>query len=213
MKTNLRVLSCLILTLSLFFTCFPTSSQAVDYTFKLVASRTALEGDMEMLFPSLNPVMNSSIMGDNTMTVGFSGVYQSDDYKLASARALMGNDIFVRGLSGGLGFKAAVGTAEKSHVEDDIAALGFTGALSYDLSKEFGRDVPVTLLSGITLAPQPLCFSDTENFFEFLLECDWKVLEQAAVVASYRHLEVEFDNRHDWQKTDNTGYVGVKLFF
>lgn len=203
MKTRICTLSTCILTIALCLACFSTPCQATDYAFKLVANRSALEGDFEIMFPSF----------DNIMTTGFGAVYQSDDYKFASAKALMGNEIFVRGLSGGLGFKAAAGEAEKHRIEDDIAALGFTAALSYDLSKEFGRNVPVTLLSSITIAPEPLCFSDSEEFFEFLLECDWKVFAQAALVASYRYIEIEFDNRRHWQKTDSTGYVGMKLFF
>jgi hypothetical protein len=180
-----------------------TESLAMDYNLKLVANQSALESELEAIFPSFNSIM----------TTGISGVYQSDDYKMLCAKALIGNEIFVQGLTGGLGLKAALGQAEKRHVEDDIATLGFTAAVSYDLSKEFGRDVPVTLLSSLTLAPQPLCFSDTDKFFEFLLECDWKVLEQAAVVASYRYLNIDFENDANWEKINSTGYIGLKLFF
>jgi hypothetical protein len=203
METKMRPIALLTLMLSGIFVWCATDSMAVDYTFKLVTNRSALESELEAIFPSFN----------STMTTGISGVYQSDDYKIVCAKALIGNEIFVRGLSGGLGLKAALGEAEKRNIEDDIASLGFTAAISYDLSKEFGPDIPVTFLSSLTLAPEPLCFSDTSEFFEFLLECDWKVLEQAAVVASYRYLEVEFENRRDWQTTNNTGYIGLKLFF
>ena len=203
MQTKIKTIAFLTLMLSGILTCRSTDALAVDYTLKLVANQSAIESEFEALIPSFNSIV----------TTGLSGVYQSDDYKIAYAKALFGNEIFVRGLSGGLGLKAALGEAEKTYVEDDIATLGFTAAVSYDLSKEFGPDIPVTFLSSLTLAPEPLCFSDTDGLFEFLLECDWKVLEQAAVVASYRYLNVDFKHNINWQKIDSTGYVGLKLFF
>jgi len=189
--------------LSTVFVWAAAEALAVDYNLKLVANQSAVESELEVIFPSFNSIM----------TTGVSGVYQDDDYKMICAKALIGNEIFVQGLTGGLGLKAALGEAEKRNFEDDIAVLGFTAAASYDLSKEFGRDVPVTLLSSLTLAPQPLCFSDTDKFFEFLLECDWKVLEQAAVVASYRYLNMDFENKGSWEQRNSTGYIGLKLFF
>ncbi len=203
MKTKMKPVLLLTLILSGIFACFSSASLAMDYTFRLSANRSALDSELEAIFPSFNSIL----------TTGVSGVYQSDDYKIAYAKALIGNEIFVRGLSGGLGLKAALGEAEKKYFKDDIASLGFTASLSYDLSKEFGRDIPVTLLSSLTLAPEPLCFSDTKDFFEFLLECDWKVLEQAAVCVNYRYLNIDFNHNRNWQKIDNTGYIGLKLFF
>ncbi|MFZ2630955.1 MAG: YfaZ family outer membrane protein [Desulfosalsimonadaceae bacterium] len=203
MKTKMKTIALLTLMFSGISVCCATASLAVDYTLKLVANQSAIESEFEALIPSFNSMV----------TTGVGGVYQSDDYKIAYAKALFGNEIFVRGLSGGLGLKGALGEAEKRHIEDDIASLGFTAALSYDLSKEFGPDIPVTFLSSMTLAPEPLCFSDTDGFFEFMLECDWKVLEQAAVVASYRYLNIDFKPDTNRQKIDSTGYVGLKLFF
>ena len=203
MKTTMNIIALLTLMLTGLSVCCVTDTLAVDYTLKLVANQSAIESELEAQIPTFNSMV----------TTGVGGVYQSDDYKIAYAKALFGNEIFVRGLNGGLGLKGAFGQAEKRHIEDDIASLGFTAALSYDLSKEFGPDIPLTFLSSMTLAPEPLCFSDTDGFFEFMLECDWKVLEQAAVVASYRYLNIDYKPDTDRQTIDSTGYVGLKLFF
>ena len=199
----MKTIALLTLMLSGICACCSTASLAVDYTFRLVANQSALESEFEALVPSF----------DSIITTGASGVYQSDDYKIAYAKALIGNEIFVRGLKGELGLKGAIGEAEKRSIKDDIGNLGFTAAVSYDLSKELGNDIPVTLLSSLFLSPEPLCFADTNGFFEFLAECDWKVLEQAAVCVNYRYLNIDFNHKRNWQKIDSTGYIGLKLFF
>ncbi|RJP86106.1 MAG: hypothetical protein C4518_14785 [Desulfobacteraceae bacterium] len=203
MKRKIKPSVLLTLIFSGIFLCCSTASLAVDYGFKLVANQSAIESEFEAVIPSFN----------STITAGAGGVYQSDDYKIGYAKALLGNDIFIRGLKGGLGLKGAVGEAEKGYRKDDIGNLGFTGAISYDLSKELGNDFPVTLMSSLFVSPEPLCFEDTDGFFEFLAEADWKVLEQAAVVVSYRYINIEFDHYSDWKKIDSTGYLGLKLFF
>ena len=114
-----KTIAFLALMLSGILTCCSTDALAVDYTLKLVANQSAIESEFEALMPSFNSIV----------TAGVSGVYQSDDYKIAYAKALFGNEIFVRGLTGGLGLKAALGEIDFKHDTNwqKIDSTGYVG--------------------------------------------------------------------------------------
>ncbi len=199
MKTD----ALMMVTISLILLCFTGSALAEDFTYRLSANTDALDSEFTGSFD----------VSDSRLTTGISGVYDTDDYKILFLSALVGNEILIDGLTGGLGFKGAWGEAEKRNYDGDVLNLGFTFYAGYDLSKNELNNYPVTLSAGFTFSPEPLSFNDTKEFIEILAECSWKVVDQAAVVLNYRYIEIDFKNRNKWQKNDSTGYLGLKFFF
>ena len=122
-------------------------------------------------------------------------------------------EIFIKGLQGSLGFKGGWGEIEKPQQDGDLLNIGFNLSAAYDLSKAYSEKLPVTLSSSVCISPQPLCFHDSEEFIEILAEIDWTILDNAALVLSYRYIEIDFKEQVKWEKTDSTGYVGLKFIF
>ena len=193
----------LIITISPILLFYANNSVADDFSFELSANQTALDSEFEA-------VINTA---DTMIMSGISGLYKSDDYKMLFLKALIGNEILIDGLTGGLGFKGSWGHAEKRDIDGDILNLGFTCYASYDLSKSGLNNLPITLAASLYISPEPLSFIDTEEFIEVSTECSWKILDRAALVLSYRYIEIDFKNQTKWQKSDNAGYVGLKFFF
>ncbi|MBC2716255.1 MAG: hypothetical protein HF978_13180 [Desulfobacteraceae bacterium] len=192
-----------VVTISLILFFCVNNSMADDYNVRLSANQYALDSEFEAVINTSNSIV---------MT-GISGVYDNDDYKILFLKALIGNEILIDGFTGGLGFKGAWGEAEKRNIDGDILNLGFTGYAGYDLSKTSLNNYPVILSSSLFFSPEPLSFGDTKKFIEILAECSWKVLDQAALILSYRYFEIDFTNRTKWEKSESAGYLGLKFFF
>jgi len=182
---------------------FPGMVPAADYGFKLATNQNALEAELDLVVD----------MSDSHLFTGISGLYDNDDYKLLFVKAMISDQVLLDGLTAGLGLKGAWGEAEKRRFEADVLNAGFSCYIGYDLSKSGLNNLPVTLSSGSFISPEPLAFGDTEELIELTAEGVWKVLEQAAVVVSYRYIEIDFDSRPKSQKCDNAGYLGLKFFF
>lgn len=178
-------------------------SYADNFCFTLLANRSAVDGGFDAV---------TNIKG-NSFVTGLSGVYNEDEYEIVFGRAMIKNKLPVDGLLGMLGFKGAWGEAEKRRREGDMSNIAFSLSAAYDLSIAYSARLPITLSATVNYAPQPLCFRDSDEFLEALAEIDWKVLRNAALVARYRYIEIDFDNGPRWEKTDNTGYVGLKFSF
>ncbi|MGB9498243.1 MAG: YfaZ family outer membrane protein [Dissulfuribacterales bacterium] len=197
---RLNILSVLLFIISISMTHV---SYADNFNFKLMANRSAIDSGFEAVI---------DVLGSNVST-GISGIYNEDEYKILFASAMIGNEIFIDGLQGSLGFKGGWGEAEKPNQDGDILNIGFVFSAAYDLSKAYSERFPVTLLSSVCFSPQPLCFQDTDEFLEVPAEIDWAVLEKAALVVSYRYIEIDFKEQTRWEKADSTGYVGLKFSF
>ena len=194
------VLSALVISILVSMT---SVSSADNFSFKLLANRSAIDSGLDAVIH----------VKDSNLVTGISGVYNENDYKILFAKAMVKNELFIDGLQGMIGFKGAWGEAEKHQRKGDMLNIAFSLSVAYDLSTVYSKQVPVTLSAGVSFSPQPLCFQDTDEFFETLAEIDWKVLENAALVARYRYIEINFDERTRWEKTDSTGYLGLKFSF
>ena len=176
---------------------------AADYGFKLVTNQNALEAELDL----------NVDVSDSRLIAGISGLYDNDDYKLLSVKAMVSDEVLLEGLTAGLGLKGIWGDAEKRHFDADVLNAGFACYVGYDLSKSGLNKVPVTLSAGFFMSPEPLAFEDTEELIEVTAEGTWKVLEQAAIVVSYRYIEIDFEPRPKSQKCDSAGYLGLRFFF
>ena len=162
---------------------FPCTAQAADYGFKLVTNQNALEAALDV----------NVDVSDSRLIAGISGLYDNDDYKLLFVKALVSDEVLFEGLTAGLGLKGTWGEAEKRHFDADVLNAGFACYVGYDLSKSGLNNLPVTLSAGFFMSPEPLSFEDTEELIEVTAQGTWKVLEQAAIVVSYRYIEIDFE--------------------
>jgi len=172
-----------------------------QFMFGIQANRTAIEIFGEKGF----------YIQPSTIYVGARGLYYEDNYSVFGLHAMVGNVIH-RGLTGKIGFKGAAGEFKRRGKDNqDLAALAFSIAGSYDLSEIVASHyVPVILNVNLNYSPRPLSFEDSERFFEALLSADWMFLENAAITACFRYLDVNFN---DWGRSHGSGYLGFKFVF
>ena len=193
----------ILIIISFFLFFCANNSTADDFSYELSANQTALDSEFEA-------VINTS---DTMIMPGISVLYKSDDYKILFLKALIGNEKRMDELPAIQGVQGAWGDAEKRDNDGDILNLGFTCYASYDLSKSDLNNFPITLASSLFISPEPLSFGNTDKFIELSAECSWKILDQAALVLSYRYIEIGFENQTKWHKSDNDVYLGLKFFF
>lgn len=187
------------------FLLLPGTGAAQDrFEFGLQANPSAIEamGSMEIDIPPSVLILGGNVLIDE------------DDYDLVGFQTLVGNIVDVQALSGQLGFKAVAGEAERRGSDSDVLALAFSAGVQYDLSRALSRsDIPVTLHGFLHYAPDPTSFDDSDEYFEFIAGADWKILENGALMANFRYLEMDFEDPVRWQETDNDLYVGMKFMF
>jgi hypothetical protein len=97
---------------------------------------------------------------------------------------------------------------------DDFVALPLMAEASYTLP--LIETIPTTSLSARFLyAPQPLSFSDAENYLEFRTEAAMEVISSVSVYLGYRNIETEYIVWHkDTYETYNDSvYGGLKMGF
>lgn len=182
----------------------PTACLAQTFNAHLLANQSALDGEFNAMIE----------MSESILTTGVSGVYKDDQYRYLNGKLSIGNELITTGLKGDLGIFGNIGRFKEKDRKGNLTSAGFIVSAAYDLSKGVSDQIPVVFLSRISISPAPLCFQDTDRFAEIVAEVQWQALKQAAVVARYRYLDVDFEKkRAEWQKTDNEGYLGLKFIF
>ncbi len=178
----------------------PGSSQE-RFLFGIQANRSAVELYAESQFDTQ----------PSTVYLGANGLYYEDKYSIFGIHTMVGN-VISRGLRAKIGFKGVAGEFKRTrHKNPDLLALGFSISGSYDLSEVIATHyVPVIFHATISYSPRPMSFDDTERFFEALLAADWMFLENAAITAGARYLDVDFGQ---WERSHGSGYLGFKFVF
>jgi hypothetical protein len=151
------------------------------------------------------------LLKPSTFYAGGNGIYFEDKYSMLGVHGMVGN-LISPGLTGKVGFKGVTGKFKRPrHDDSNLLAIGFSVSGRYNLAEVIATHyVPLILHATVTVSPKPLSFNETNRFFEGILGVDWMFLENAAVTASFRYLDVGFDL---WDRTHGSGYGGLKFIF
>lgn len=149
------------------------------------------------------------------LLTGLSGIQVNDEgsLRLIEGHLAVGNDMLAEGLSGELGIKGLIGSADKGDRSSDIGGLGFMIGGAYRLPK---GNLPVTtkVFAGLSWSPSPLCFVDMERYFDAKIGVDFYLIENAALEFAYQHYNLKMKNGPGgWSRTDDLLTIGVKLRF
>ncbi len=189
-----------VFAMALFIIPAPGASQE-EFLFGIQANRSALDLYAETRFYTQ----------PSTVYIGANGLYYEDKYSVFGIHAMVGN-VVSRGLTGKIGFKGFAGEFKRPRNKNpDLLALAFSISGSYDLSEVIATHyVPVIFHTTLSYSPRPMSFDDTERFVEAMLSADWMFLENAAITASVRYLDVDFG---EWERSHGSGYLGFKFIF
>ena len=153
----------------------------------------------------LNPYNAPLILGG-----GF--LYSDDDYWIANAHMTVKDEVFIPGLSLGLGFKGVLGEVEIYRRDYDVGAFCLQFLGEYDFRKNATR-LPIGISASIAGAPEILSFRDTERYIEFNTTFNFYINNWATAFAGYRKIDIEFDEPVDRDWDDDAIFGGIRISF
>ncbi|MDY6844757.1 MAG: hypothetical protein SVW57_11755, partial [Thermodesulfobacteriota bacterium] len=135
----------------------PSISQAETLSFEINANSDDIEGKVEAQF----------YIYETPLHAGFGIIYSDKDYILSNLNFALKSEIFISALTLGLGFKGVFGEADIALKEFDVGVLSFLIQGEYDFRKDISN-LPISICLSFSVAPDPLSFSDTERYYEFV---------------------------------------------
>lgn len=148
--------------------------------------------------------------------IGGSVVHTDDDdveYTLGSLNLTVGSDTLAPGFTCEVGVRGIFGTADDGGYSGDVGALGFTGEAGYLFPTDL-IPVPLEVFGGLTWAPSPLSFADTDNYLEFNAGVGLRILRNASIRASYTHYRIDMDSGPgDWDLEEDAFRLGLAMRF
>ncbi len=180
----------------------PRASLAQDLTAEIDANLSDIELKLSHGFP----------LYENTAEIGF-GLSYGDDYLISNLNGALKGEAFIPELTLGLGFKGLVGEVEIHTIDYDLRAVGFLVLGEYDFGKKF-LPLPMRVSASLTIAPDPLCFSDTDRYLDFYAGIYVYIVRNGAIAMVYRSLEARFDvPSGKAKKSDDALLLGFRLSF
>ena len=145
------------------------------------------------------------------LTTGIGAIYRDDNYKIADMKLALSGEAFLPELTYNLGFKGVLGNMEKGYKDGDLMAVGFLLSVKYTIPEAISP-IPVDVSAGLSFAPDPLCFSDSEKHLELRTSLDFHIIKSGAITLGYRYIKAHFDNNYgQWAMSDATLFVGYKI--
>jgi hypothetical protein len=178
-----------------------TSSFASPYDLEVNASCSALEARFNATLP----------LDRGFLSTGIGAIYNDDDYKIADMKLTLGDGILLPELRFQLGLKGVLGNLERDHSDGDLMAVGLLLSVKYSIPQTISP-IPIDISAGASLAPDPLCFLDSDKYLEVRTSIDFCPVKSGAIILGYRYIEVRLDddNGH-WDMSDSTLFVGYQL--
>ena len=146
------------------------------------------------------------------LLLGAGFLYSDDDYWIANGHIAVKDEVFVPGLSLGLGFKGVLGEVEILRRDYDVAAFCLMFLGEYDFRKN-GTRLPIGISVNIAGAPEILSARDTEQYIEFNTTFNFYINNWATAFAGYRKIDIEFDKPIDRDWDDDAFFGGIKISF
>ena len=149
-------------------------------------------------------------LGQNIFATGIGAIYNDDDYKIGYIKLALGKEL-LPALRVNLGVKGLWGNIEENRIADDLRAIGLVLEGKYIISKDI-LPLPVAISADFILAPDSLCFSDSDRYVEFRTSLDFFIVEDGAIVLGYRHINVRLEDNHEmWETSDKMLFIGYQI--
>ena len=183
----------LFLTLILVGVVFSGTSLAQTFSVELNANANDVEGKFEVRMPNWETSVN----------LGVGVLYGKDERLISNLNFFLKDEIFMPSLTLGLGFKGLYGYVTSDETDYDIGGVGFMALGEYDFRIDYPR-IPVLISLTGSLAPGPMCFADAEQYFDTVLTAYVYIVNNAALLAGYRHVNVKLEvDQNKFTEKDN----------
>ena len=176
-------------------------SFASTYSLEVNASHSALEARFGATLP----------LEQGFLTTGIGAAYSDDHYKIADVKLTVRKGIFLPELKFDVGFRGVLGNVEKDYRDGDLMAIGLLFSGQYTIPETISP-IPIDISAGFSLAPDPLCFKDSDRYLAFRASLDFCIVKNGAIILGYRYIKVRLDDNHgQWEMSDGTLFVGYQL--
>ncbi|MCP4369477.1 MAG: hypothetical protein GY797_15415 [Deltaproteobacteria bacterium] len=146
------------------------------------------------------------------LVIGAGFLYSDDDYWITNGHIAVLDEVFVPGLSLGLGFKGVLGEVEILRRDYDVAAFCMQFLGEYDFRKN-GTRLPIGISVSIAGAPEVLSARDTEQYIEFSSTFNFYINNWSTAFVGYRKIDIEFDRPANLDWDDDAFFGGIKISF
>ncbi len=180
-----------------------STSFAGTHLIELNASQSTIEGEYDHKMP----------VEYGFLTAGIGALYSEDEYRIGHAKFTLGDGISSAGLRFNLGFKGVLGNVEKNSREADLMAIGFLFSGTFTIPETI-LPLPVDFSLTLSMAPEPLCFLDSDRYMDFRASLDLRIVKNAAIILGYRYLKTRLEqDQGNWETSDGTLFIGYRLEF
>ena len=188
----------------IFFTLIIASvSFASTYDLELNVGHSVLEARFNATLP----------LEKNFLTTGIGAIYNDDYYKIVDVKLALSGEAFLPELRFNLGVKGVLGNTEKDHLEGDLRAISLLFSGRYTIPQTM-LPFPIDISAGFSLAPDALCFSDSDRYLDVRTSLDFHIVKNEAIILGYRYIEVRLDtNQGQWEMSDGTVFVGYRMMY
>ena len=197
---NIRIIA---LVVAVVITCvLPNHALGASISSEIYANADDIKLNVAYIFPAY----------ESYPEVGF-GLDYSDDYLITNLNFALKDDVLAPGLILGLGLKAFFGEVEVGPREFDLGAVAFQVLGEYDLRGKV-TNLPITMSACFCIAPESLCFRDSNRYMEFSAGLYFYIVENGAIGVGYRDFEARFDDPSGEVKgSDDSFFIGFRLRF
>jgi hypothetical protein len=178
------------------------TSYGKTVTIEINANSKDVEGKIEA----------SSQLDETILVAGIGAVYIEDSFTFLKLNFGLQDNLFSPALTLGLGFNVVAGEGEKDTEDYDLGAAGFSIFGAYDLREI--TTIPVIFSASLSMAPDPLCFMDTEKYMEFNAGVSFYIVKSSSVYIGYKKIKADFEENSDTVKqSDDSVFFGFRLTF
>ncbi len=147
-------------------------------------------------------------------------LYEKENFTIGHGDFTIGNRHNADVIIFDIGFRALMGSAEKSDSFEngDVKALGFLGSVIYNIGAETLYQFPLNLeLAGeLMFAPKPLCFGDAEEATEVKVTLGLDVFGDGRgfIFIGGRYINLQLNkNSENWDASGGSVFGGFKIRF
>jgi len=201
-KTSMKNIRTIALIVTAITLILPTYARSASINSEIYANSNNIILNVAWIFPAYDSYPEAGI-----------GLDYSDDYLITNLNFALKDDVLVPGLILGLGLKAFFGEVEVGPEEYDLGAVSFQVLGEYDLRGR-ATNLPITISASFSLAPEALCFRDSNRYMEFSAALYFYVVENGAIGVGYRSFNARFDDPPgEVEKDDDSLFIGFRLRF
>lgn len=185
------------------------SDPYTKFSIEINGNSSAFEGRLGFRIP---------LLLSDSVYIGLNGLASDDDFYIVSTDLTYGTRVLDEKMGLDIGLKGSWGEAEKGEQDARMGALALMLKAEYDLPDieiTYSRYLDMEIFGELSISPSPLTFADGDKHMESRcgININLSQNKRSAFTLGYRYIKMDFEDRGDWNKKENSAYLGFRLRF